>query len=255
MIKYLFTFLFSVSTFFVFAQTDTTLKTYYVSAKIDEECSANIVITFFNQSLNMHRVNQAILDEAMRGYYDTRESQINLRNIYANSVLEYRGDFVYTIGVANTFHKNGIYSFISCPYNVCDKAPRSNFESNMITVDIKEMKILSLNDIIDSLKKDSFEKYIFETVNRYHIKNIPSCYISNYNPPDVKGSNNVTVMTDTITYSKGLTDKFYLKDDRLYVYNKAKHRDYNYNSVEIFISLFYAKYFMKPEMIERLGLK
>ena len=48
MIKYLFAFIFSLSTFFAFAQIDTTLKTYYVSAKVDEDCQANIVITFFN---------------------------------------------------------------------------------------------------------------------------------------------------------------------------------------------------------------
>ncbi len=255
MIRILVVFLFFAQPFFVFAQVDTTLKTYYVSSKIDDDCSANIVITFFNESQNLHRVNQAILDEAMRGYYDTRESQINLKNIYANSVLQNHGEFFYTIGVANTFHKNGLYSFISCPYNVCDKAPRSNFESNFITVDIKSLKILTINDIIDPLKRDSFEKYVYYTTTRYHIKNVPSCYITSYNPPEVRGSNNVTVMTDTITYFKGITDKFYLKDDRLYVFNKAKHRDYNYNSVEVFISLFYAKYFLKPEMVERLGLR
>jgi len=255
MVKYLFFFFFSSSTFFSFAQADTSLKTYYVSAKIDEECTANIVITFFNESQNLHRVNQAILDETLRGYYNTRESQINLKNIYSNSSLENHGEFIYTIAVANTFHRNGLYSFISCPYNVCDKAPRSNFESNLITIDLNALKILTINDIIDPLKRDSFEKYIYETVIRYHIKNVPSCYISSFNPPDIRASNNVTVMTDTITYYKGILDKFYLKDDKLYVYNKAKHRDYNYNSVEVFISLFYAKYFLKHEMIERLGLK
>ena len=255
MIKYLFVFLFSVSTIFAFAQVDTTLKTYYISAKVDEECQANIVITFFDEKLNLHRVNQAILDEMLRGYYNTRESQINLKNIYSNSTLDNHGEFIYTIGVANTYHKNGLYSFISCPYNVCDKAPRSNFESNFITIDLPALKIVSLNDIIDPLKRDSFEKYTYETAIRYHVKNVPSCYISSYNPPDIRGANNVTVMTDSITYYKGILDKFYLKDNKLYVYNKAKHRDYNYNSVEVFISLFYAKYFLKPEMIERLGLK
>lgn len=255
MTKAFLVFLLFVQTTFVFSQTDTTLKTYYLSSKIDEECSANIVVTFFNESFKQDRINQAILDISMSGYYDTRQSEINLKNIYSNSVLEYRGQFPFTIGIACSYHKNGLYSFIACPYNVCDKSPRSNFESNMITIDLKEGKILTINDVIDPQKLDSFEKYILYTATRYHIKNVPSCYISNYNPPEIKGSNNVTVQSDTITYFKGITDKFYFKDDKLYVFNKAKHRDYNYNSVEVFTSLFYMKYFLKAEMLDRLGLK
>ena len=105
------------------------------------------------------------------------------------------------------------------------------------------------------MKRDSFDNYVYYTVTRYHLKNIPSCYISSFHPVSVRGSNNVFVQSDTITYLKGLTGKFYLKENNIFIYSKVKHRDYNYNSMEVMMTLFYVKYFLKPDMITRLGLR
>ena len=175
--------LFFAFSLYVFAQADSSLKTYTIEAKFDEECSADIVVTLFDQTLKMDSINQVIIDELLRGYYHTRQSQaITLKNFYANKNVDPTGEMMFTIGAECSFHKNGVYSFIACPYNVCEKTARSNFESNCITLDLKTGKTLSLDDIIDPLKRDSFDKYIYYTVTRYHLKNIPSCYISSFHP-------------------------------------------------------------------------
>ena len=237
-----------------FAQADTSLKTYFVTSKLDEECSADIVVTLFDESLKMDNTNELILDELMRGFYDTRQSAVNLRSFYAKRHFDPTGEFLFTIGAECTFHKNGVYSFVACPYNVCEKVARSTFESNCVTIDLKTGKILGLDDIIDPVKRDSFDNYVYYTATRYHIRNLPSCYISSFNPVNLRGSNNVSVQTDSVTYLKGLTDKYYLEGDKLYVYNKAIHRAYVYNSVEVMLTFYYLKYFLKPDMIGRLGM-
>lgn len=238
---------------FALAQNDTLLKAYYVQSKLDEECNAEISVVLFDKNSKQAGFNQLILDRLMKGYYDTKQS-VSLNNLYQFKSLPPAGDLIYTIAGGCDYNKGGIYSFVSCPYNVCDKAMRSNFESNTITLDIQSGKELTLYDIIDPQKKDSFENYMYLTAIKYHVRNIPSCYISNYHPIQITGSNNVTTGGDSVTYIKGLTGKFYLSNDKLLVYTKALHRDYNYNTVEVSIPLFYARYYLRKEMIERFGL-
>ncbi|MEI6508331.1 MAG: hypothetical protein WCO54_07590 [Bacteroidota bacterium] len=236
-----------------FAQTDSTLAIYFVHSKLDDECSADVVMTLFNKNINYDRFNDVVLDHLLKGFYDPQKSSVNLENLYQNKTLEPTAELIFTIGGSCQFHKNGVYSFIACTYNVCEKNQRSNFEPNMITIDINNQKILKLEDFIDPLKRDSFENYVYYTINRYHIKNVPTCYFASTNPMFVKSSNNVTTKGDTIILQKGLTNRFYLSDDKFYVYNKASHRDYTFNSIEVMFQLYYMKYFMRPEMLKRLG--
>ena len=109
--------------------------------------------------------------------------------------------------------------------------------------------------MIDPVKKDSFEKYIYNMAIRYHVRNIPTCYFSGFHPLKVNTANNVTTRGDTITYMIGLTGRFYFAGDKLFVYNKANHRDYTYHSVEVSVPLFYVSYFLKREMRKRLGME
>lgn len=239
---------------FAFAQSDTLLKPYYLYAKFDEECAAQVAVTLFDKDAKLDLINQVILNELMRGFYDN-QSWVSLKNLYGNKSLKPNSEFQYTIAASCSFHYDDLFSFSACAYNVCDKNIYSTFESNCVNIDLKTQQILSLYDFIDPLKKDSFEKYIYATATRYHIKNIPACYISSYNPLQIKGACSVTVQADSITYYKGLTNKFYLKDNSLFVFNKVKHRTYTYQSVEVSLKLIYIKYFLRPEMILRLGIQ
>jgi hypothetical protein len=241
--------------FCVSAQTDTLLGTYFIHSKIDEDCSADLMLSLFKEESGMDRYNEVILDHLLRGYYDPLQSPVNLKNFYANKTIDPTGELVFNMGGSCSFHKGGIYSFIACPYNVCDKAVRSNFGPNMITLDIAKEKVLKLEDVIDPARRDSFEKYIYETAVRYHIRNVPSCYLASVHPIQVRGSNNIVSSTDTITYQKGLTDKFYISEDRLYVFCKARHRDYTYEGVEVMTPLFYARYFLRPDFAQRIGIQ
>ncbi|MFI5220733.1 MAG: hypothetical protein ACHQK8_00290 [Bacteroidia bacterium] len=236
------------------AQSDSTLKNYFVQSKLDENCTAEIALTLFNQSLKLDDVNNQILEELLNGCYHIRYSEVNLKNLYQYKMIPADISMLYTVAGSCSFNKNGIYSFISCPYNVCEKLLRSNYESNMVTYDLTQKKKLFFDDIIDPLKKDSFAKFSLFLANRYHIKNVPSCYIASFAPLKVKGSNNVTTLADTVVLEAAFTGQFYLYENYLCVYLKAKHRNYSYNSMEISQTLQSIKYFLRPEFVKRLDL-
>ncbi len=247
-----FAFLFYVLLNQAFGQVDSTLKTYSIYAKLDETCSAGVTLTLFDEVLKMDSINQLILDQLVHGYYNPKSSA-SLKNLYINKSFDPTPEFAFAIYGGCSYHKNGIASFTSCAYSACDKALRSNFESNVINIDLKTKKILSLDDIIDPAKRDSFEKYVFALVTRYNIKNLPTCFVTGYNPIQVKGSNNIFLQGDSVSYTKGLTDKFYFKDNNFFVYNKAKRKLYNYTSVEVMLTLFNSSYFFRKEMLPRFG--
>jgi hypothetical protein len=239
---------------YVFAQLDTSLKTYSVVTKFDEGCSAGVTLTLFDKGVKKDSINQIILDRLVHGFYDPHKT-VSLKNLYANKSFDPTDEFTFTVFGGCTYHKNNIFSFVSCAYNACDKALRSNYEAITINMDMKTGKELSLSDIIDPAKRDSFEKYVYALVTRYYIKNLPTCYVAGYSPIQVKGSNNISIQGDSVTYFKGLTDKFYFRENNLFVYNRVKRRLYDYNSVEVTLPLFNSSYFFRKEMLPRFGFK
>jgi len=235
-----------------FSQNAPMIKRYTVEAQIDSNCATAVSLDLFDTAYKKFGLNFLISDELLKPAYSDIERHRLLFELYKENGS--RVPLFFSVTSNCSFSKNDIYSFTACTYNACDNSPKSNYEAGMITVDALTGKVMKLTDIIDPEKIDSFENYIYTTAVKYHVKNVPTCFISSINPVMIKGSNNVTAHTDTIKYFKELTGKFYLSENNLLVFLKAVHRDYTYTSVEVMTPLFYTRYFLKPEIAKRLGL-
>lgn len=232
------------------AQDSFSLQQYEVGYKLNEECTSGVSLTLFEQVNKQDTLNQLVVRELLKGF--NNERFVTLKSLYENKTFGPEKPYMFSVTGMCAYHKGGIYSFVACPFNACDHAPRSNYEATCVTLDVRTKKILTLDDLIDPAKKDSFEKYVYFMATRYHIRNVPTCFVSQYQPVNVKASSGLTTRTDSVEYMHGITNKFYLYDGKLCVFNNAAHRDYGYRSVEVTLQLYYLQYFLRPEMVERL---
>jgi hypothetical protein len=230
------------------------LARYAMSTQLNDECVSGVSLMLFDTASRQDTLNRMILAELLRFRND--DKMVTLEDLYKGSqFIGSERPFMYTINGTSPLHRGDLYSFIACPYNACDKSVNSNYETMVVNIDARTKKILSLEDVIEPSKRDSFEGFCLMVANRYHVRNVPSCFISLREPVEVKSSNGATTATDTVTYYRGVYEKFYFRNEQLVVYNKAEHRDYVYKSIELSLPYTMVRWFLKPSVAQRLGLK
>src|SRR5262245_5954508 len=107
---------------FSFAQMKITR--YSVQSILSDDCKSGFSLDLFDQAEKKDTLNLMILGE-LTSDLDLKW-MIFLDDLYLNK--EFKGHerpIMFTITGMNTFARNGIYSFTACPFNACDRAPRS----------------------------------------------------------------------------------------------------------------------------------
>ncbi len=234
------------------AQTQTLLKDYTLSSRLNPECVSQVSLTLFDEKYGLHKLNQLIIDGLTDHHYLFQKQLMDQSNFYANRTFGEDTVLDFTIMASCSYQSNGIYVFVGCPYNACDKRPKSDMEACMVVIDSLEGKSLKLRDIIHPGKIDSLANFALMVLNRYRIKNTPSCNYASLSPVDVRTSNSVISPNNVITYHMGLEERFLLTNDKIILYNFAEHTAYIYQSVELALPLNLIKYFLKESYANRL---
>lgn len=236
------------------AQTMRPLSTYTIGTKVSPECISVISLTLFEEGSGNDKLNEILIDEFLGNFMQSKPLQ-KLKFFYEQRQFGRDSSFDFSIYSASTYAMHDIFSFTVCPKYACDKEEASTYETQMVTMDASTGKMLELKDIFDPAKTDTLTSFVYKLVTMYRVRSLPTCKLSGYNPNTLSSTNGTSTGTDVITYERGLTHKFYLSDDRIHLYNKVKHRDYDYNDVEISLPMAKMKYFMRPEMAKRLGIQ
>lgn len=237
-----------------FAQNKRMLSTYTIQTKVKSDCASVISLTLFEEGTGHDSLNRLLIQEILGHYMQSKPIQ-KLEYFYNQRIFEHDSSFDFSISSASTYSNNDLYSFTICPQYACNKEETNTYETEMATLDAKTGRILDLKDFFDlAAKKDTLERFIYKIVTMYRIRSLPICKITGYNPNIISAANGVSTPTDIITYELGLSNKYYISDDRFHLYNRVKHRDYDYADVEIAIPFSKLKYFLKPEMALRLGI-
>lgn len=238
------------------AQNKRMLSTYTVQTKVKPDCVSVISLTLFEEGTGHDSLNRVLIQEILGHYMQSKPIQ-KLEYFYNQRIFENDSSFDFSIFSASTYSSNDIFSFTICPQYACNKKDETNtYETEMATLDARTGRILDLKDFFDlETKKDTLERFIYKIVTMYRIRSLPICKNTGYNPNVISAANGISTPTDIITYELGLTNKYYISDDRFHLYNRVKHRDYDYTDVEIAIPMSKLKYFMRPEMAQRLGIQ
>ncbi len=230
------------------------LSTYTISTKVSPSCVSAVSLTLFEQGSGNDSLNQLLVEEFLGNFMQSKPLQ-KVHFFYDQRQFNQDSAFDFSIYSASTFTKNDLYSFTVCPKYACDKEEYSTYETQMVTLDAKNRKFLELADIFDPAKTDTLVSFIYKVVTMYRIRSLPTCKLLTYNPNVIASTNGASTGTDVITYERGITHKFYFSEGRIHLFNKVKHRDYDYTDVEIAIPMNKLKYFLKTEMIKRLGIE
>ena len=235
------------------AQQIRPLTTYTVGTKVSPTCGSIISLTLFEQGSGNDKLNEILINEFLGNFMQAQPIK-KLKFFYQQRQFTNDTTLEYSIYTAVTFNKNDLISFTKCYKYACDKEEASTYETEMITIDATAGKVLEMNDFFESNKMDSLKNYLYKIVTMYRIRSLPTCKVTAYNPNQIVTTNGASTGTDLITYQKGISNRFYLSEDKIHLYNKVTHRDYDYEDVELAIPMNKLTYFLKPEMAKRLGL-
>jgi len=231
------------------------LSTYIVSTKVSQECVSFISLTLFEEGSGNDSLNRILINECLGNFMQSKPLR-KLSFFYQNRTFVHPDStFDFNIFSSLSFSKNDIYSFTVCPRYACDKSDENTYETQMMTMDAKTGKILEMKDVFESTKEDTLSKFVLKILNMYRMRNLPVCKMMGFNPNIIATTSGSSTTTDTVTYLKGFTGKFYLSNDKVHIYNKVKHRDYDFTDIEIAIPYQKLLYFMRSDFKKRIELE
>jgi hypothetical protein len=230
------------------------MSTYTISTKVSPDCVSMISLTLFEEGSGNDSFNNILIDECLGNFMQSKKLR-KLNYFYQQRQFGRDSSFDFNIWSSSTYSQHDLYSFTLCPKYACDKEQVSTFETQMFTLDARTGRVIELKDILDPSKKDSLASYMYKIVTMYRVRSLPTCGLLSYNPNQVSTNNAASTGTDIITYNKGLTHKFYLSEDKIHLFNSVKHRDYDYDDVEVALPFNKIKYFLLPEWSKRLGIE
>lgn len=236
------------------AQEKRMLTTYSIATQVNPSCTSVVSLTLFEQGGGNDTLNNLLIQEMLGHYMQSKPLQ-KLDYFYEQRNFGPDSAFDYTLFSSCTYSNNDLYSFTVCPRFACNKADDENtMETEMATLDARTGRMLDLKDFIDPAKADSLAGYLYKIVTMYRIRNLPVCKVTAFNPNQIATTSGTSTPTDTITYERGYSHKFYLSNERFHFFNKVRHRDYDYTEAEIAVPVYKLGYFLKPAMAKRLGL-